>query len=325
MGTRPNFVKAGPLLREFDVKGIGYRLIHTGQHYDTNMSGVFLEQATVDKNLGVGSGSHGEQTARALVALEKEFTKNPPKVVIVIGDVNSTLSGALAASKLNIPIIHIEAGYRSYDRTMPEEINRVVVDVLSQELYAPTQTAMDNLEKEGLAGTFVGSLTAESALKEQPSGKPDNYIFATVHRPENVDDPERFKDVITALAQVPFVILPVHPRTPEIWAENIMQIAPQPYAETLALIKGAERVVTDSGGIQEEACVLGVPCVTIRKNTERVDTVSCGANVLVAERGIDPIVAALNEERTRSWKVPDKWDTNVANRIVEDICQKYLS
>ena len=307
VGARPQFVKAAPLSKELR-KNFREILLHTGQHYDHNMSPIFFKELSIPKpdyNLGIGSGSHGEQTGKMLGAIEKILLKEAPDLVLVYGDTNSTLAGALAAAKLHIPIAHVEAGLRSYNRKMPEEINRVVVDHLSDLLFCPTETAVSNLKLEGITrGVFntgdimLDSLSSslkaaqrQSRILEKLNLKPKTYLYATVHRPENTDNRRNLKNILDAFGgSGKTIVFPVHPRTKAAIKNlkfkiknlpNVKFIDPVGYLDSLQLQVNAKKVLTDSGGIQKEAYVLKVPCITLRTETEWKETVKDGWNVVV--------------------------------------------
>lgn len=294
VGARPNFVKMAPLIREIVKSGEEHILVHTGQHYDKNMSEVFLEELSLpplDHYLHIGSGSHGQQTGKMLEALEKVMIEDRPNIVIVPGDTNTTLAGALAAVKLGIKTAHLEAGLRSFDRRMPEEINRVVVDHISDFLFVPTEEGMHNLKNEGLTGYLVGDTMVEACLQNaeiaiQKYRVPENYYLATIHRPGNTDHRERLNAIFSAFRTLGNVIIPLHPRTKKmleefaISTEGIDIREPMGYLEFLAYMGGARAVITDSGGIQKEAMLLHVPEVTVRPNTEWTETIELGWNVL---------------------------------------------
>ena len=344
VGARPNFIKVGPLMPVFAKAGIDARLAHTGQHYDSLMSDVFFADLDIpepDWNLGVGSGTHAVQTGTAMISLEDLFAEELPDAVMVVGDVNSTLAGALAAVKLHIPVVHLEAGLRSGDMSMPEEVNRLVTDALSSMLLAPTEDSLTNLEREGVERKrihFVGNIMAESVCRNlsridgrevcsRYAFEPDGYILSTVHRPENTDHPERMAHIAAAFQEAPLpVLLPAHPRTkPSLAAAglgegtpNVLVIDPVGYLDMLALQRDARVIITDSGGVQEEACMLHTPCVTVRRNTEREVTIDAGANRLAAaDRSaiLDAIEAALDSKR--SWPRPKRWDEAVSQRTVK--------
>ncbi|MBU4374031.1 MAG: UDP-N-acetylglucosamine 2-epimerase (non-hydrolyzing) [Candidatus Methanoperedenaceae archaeon] len=305
VGARPQFIKCAPLSRELR-KEHEEILVHTGQHYDHDMSEIFFEELNIPKpdyNLGIGSGSHGEQTGRMLIEIEKALLKEKPDMVLVFGDTNSTLAGALAAAKLHIKVAHVEAGLRSFDRSMPEEINRVLTDHISDLLFCPTQTAVDNLANEGIAAgvhlvgdVMVDALEYNLKIAEKKSGIIDElalekgeYLVITVHRPGNTDSRENMTNIIEALGETGrVVVFPVHPRTEKylreyglLMPENVKLIEPLGYLDMLRLMANAGKILTDSGGIQKEAYVLSVPCITLRKNTEWVETLEGGRNVLV--------------------------------------------
>lgn len=343
VGARPNFIKVGPLMPALADAGIDARLVHTGQHYDAAMSDIFfadLEIPAPSWFLGVGSGTHAVQTGTAMMKLEELLAAERPDAVMVVGDVNSTLAGALAAAKLQIPVIHLEAGLRSRDMSMPEEVNRLVTDQLSAMLLTPVREADENLRAEGVDAEriyFVGNIMAESVLRNLPriAGRtvaargtlPDRgYVLATIHRPENTDHPERLAAIGQALAASPLpVLFPTHPRTRPRLAEaglsdgapGVHLVDPVGYLDMLALQQDAAAIVTDSGGVQEESCMVGTPCVTVRRNTERGITVDIGANRLVGahrESLASALASAL--EQPRDWEVPERWDTQVSARVV---------
>jgi UDP-N-acetylglucosamine 2-epimerase (non-hydrolysing) len=344
VGARPNFIKAAPLLPALARAGIDAPVAHTGQHYDPRMSDVFFSDLAIPEPawlLGVGSGTHAVQTGAAMVRLEELFESERPDAVVVVGDVNSTLAGALAAAKLQIPVVHLEAGLRSRDMSMPEEINRLVTDQLSAILLAPTQAAVDNLLAEGVPADrirFVGNIMAETLLAAVPrlaamdparefGLRAGGYVLTTIHRPENADHPERLAHIVAALSEAPLpVLMPVHPRTRPALAAvgagpatpNVRLVEPVGYLEMLALERDAAAIVSDSGGVQTEACVLHTPLVTVRRNTEFVETIEVGANRLAeAERSaiLHALGAALGS--ARSWELPERWDDKVTVRIVE--------
>ncbi|HTY52970.1 MAG TPA: UDP-N-acetylglucosamine 2-epimerase (non-hydrolyzing) [Methanomicrobiales archaeon] len=311
VGARPQFIKCAPLSREIR-KEFDEVLIHTGQHYDPNMSGIFFSELDIplpDYNLGIGSGSHGRQTGRMLMALEKVLLAEKPSLVLVYGDTNTTLAGAITASKLQVPLAHVEAGLRSRDRRMPEEINRVIADRISDLLFCPTAAAVLNLEKEGcrrgvhLTGdVMVDALRYNLGIAEEASGvldlfgvKDRKYLVATVHRQSNTDDAANLRNIIDGFRETDFpVIFPVHPRTRKFLAKynllkdlpgSLVLAEPLGYLDMLRLMAHARKIVTDSGGIQKEAYLLRVPCITLRENSEWMETVEDGWNVLA---GTDP-------------------------------------
>jgi len=304
-GVRPQFIKAAPFLRELESRKIEYELIHTGQHYDYEMSQVFFEEIGLPKphaTLETGLGTHAEQTSRMLVALEVHMIRYRPQCVVVFGDTNSTLAGALAASKLHIPIVHIEAGIRSFNRRMPEEINRVLADTISRLLFCPSQVGVKNLKAEGIvSGVFdVGDVMLDAINLFGPIAVSksdildkleisDRYLLLTLHRAENVDCIERLESIMRGLGAIEKKILfPIHPRTRKRLQEmnidlplNVTMVDPVGYLDFLKLQSTSQGILTDSGGLQKEAYWQGVPCVTLRDETEWVETVELGWNVLV--------------------------------------------
>lgn len=310
VGARPQFVKAGPVTAALRAASHCVMLVHTGQHYDDAMSAVFFDElglSAPDVDLGVGSGPHGWQTARMLVGIEDVLSKSGPRAVLVYGDTNSTLAGALAAAKMGIPLAHVEAGVRSYNRSMPEEHNRVVTDRCADVLLCPTPAAVANLAREGiergvhLVGDpmrdavldFRAVAAARSTVLQRLGLEPGGYLLLTVHRPSNADDPDRLRTILDAVAaHGATVVFPVHPRTRPVLAlaadavrGDVRVIEPVGYLDSLALQAAARAVVTDSGGMQKEAYLLGTPCITLREETEWTETVDAGWNVLV---GADP-------------------------------------
>jgi UDP-N-acetylglucosamine 2-epimerase (non-hydrolysing) len=307
VGARPQFIKCAPLshkLRERHEEII----VHTGQHYDSNMSNVFFEELNIpepDYNLGIGSGLHGKQTALMIIEIEKLLMKEQPNLVLVYGDTNSTLAGALAASKLHIKIAHVEAGLRSFDRTMPEEINRILTDHLSSLLFCPTDTAIRNLKNEGITScaynvgdVMVDSLNYNLTVSEERSTllknicvQPKEYMVATIHRPVNTDNRKNLSSIVEAFCKSKWpIVFPVHPRTEkclrqyELWDKlclHVKVIQPAGYLDMLNLMAKSKKILTDSGGVQKEAYMLGVPCITLRESTEWIETVYEGWNVLV--------------------------------------------
>ncbi|MCE8429706.1 MAG: UDP-N-acetylglucosamine 2-epimerase (non-hydrolyzing) [Candidatus Methanoperedens sp.] len=310
IGARPQFIKCVPLSRELR-KEHEEILIHTGQHYDHDMSDIFFEELNIPKpyyNLGIGSGNHGEQTGKMLTEIEKVLIKEEPDIMLVYGDTNSTLAGALAAVKLHIRVAHVEAGLRSFDRSMPEEINRVLTDHISNILFCPTKTAVDNLSKEGITQGvhLVGDVMLDaleyniivarkkSRVIEELGLEKKKYLVTTVHRPGNTDSIDNMRSIIEALGDSGMpVVFPMHPRTEKFLKEygmldripgNVILIKPLGYLDMLMLMANARRILTDSGGIQKEAYMLGVPCITLRENTEWVETLEEGWNVLVGAK-----------------------------------------
>lgn len=350
VGARPNFMKMAPIIEAMRAtRDLMPTLVHTGQHYDPIMSKVFFDDLGMPKPdiyLGVGSGGHSEQTARVMIEIDRVVAADPPDFILVVGDVNSTLAAALVAAKRLIPLGHVEAGLRSHDRTMPEEINRMVTDILSDLCFTTSLDAAPNLVREGVDSKkirFVGNVMIDSLLKHRQRARdlstvladlklaPKMYVVVTLHRPSNVDEAEGLTGILGALgrlAQERTVLFPVHPRTRARIAEfglepllarhpGLKLIDPLGYLDFLRLLDDAELVVTDSGGIQEETTVLDVPCLTVRPNTERPVTVTEGTNLLI---GTDP--ARIVEEglkvlsgRRKSGRVPPLWDGHAAERI----------
>ncbi|MBP3530043.1 MAG: UDP-N-acetylglucosamine 2-epimerase (non-hydrolyzing) [Thermoguttaceae bacterium] len=356
-GARPNFMKIAPLIRVFKERPeFEPILVHTGQHYDEKMSGLFFRELEIplpDANLGVGGGSHAVATAETMKAFERVCLDVKPDAVLVVGDVNGTLACALVAVKLGIPTVHVEAGLRSGDRTMPEEINRIVVDSISDFLFCTEKSGVENLANEGVASErvfLVGNVMIDSLLRSKAKAdalptletldlEPRRYVTATLHRPRLVDDPKAFADVLGALEEIAAetpIIFPIHPRTRNRLSEfgltervekiaNLRLVEPLGYLDFLKLNANAFAVLTDSGGLQEETTALGVPCLTLRENTERPITCEIGTNRLV---GLDPsaILAAwrdLKNGTARVGKVPPLWDGRAAERIADVLSQKF--
>jgi UDP-N-acetylglucosamine 2-epimerase (non-hydrolysing) len=343
-GARPNFPKAAPVIRGLDNLGVPQMLVHTGQHYDEQLSEVFFRQLDLpepDVNLGVGSGSHGQQTATIMTGLEALMVSRSPRLVVVYGDVNSTLAAAMVAAKLQVPVAHVEAGLRSFDMSMPEEINRLVTDRLSSLLFATSADAVFHLGREGADPAsvhLVGNPMIDTLLAQLPRLDPERvgathglagpYAVGTLHRPANVDDGTDVAVLVKALHQVAErlpVVLPLHPRgRPALEAAGLFAhtgvqvVEPLGYLDFLSLVRGAEVVMTDSGGVQEETTVLGVPCLTLRQNTERPVTISQGTNQLV---GPEQLAQAVDERlaagRPATWPVPPLWDGHAGERIVK--------
>lgn len=343
VGARPNFVKLAPVYAAAEAAGHSQVVVHTGQHYDRNMSAIFFEQFGLPEpayNLAVGSASQAAQTAEVLLRIEPILLAERPDWVVVYGDVNSTVAAALAAVKLGLRVAHVEAGLRSFDRTMPEEINRVITDRISDLLLTPSADANEHLLREGVASeqiVRVGNVMVDTLLKGLPQAKAlprqgpgGQYGLITLHRPSNVDEPEGLKrlwsELIELSSRLPLVF-PVHPRTrAQLDKLGVLALAPKSlllreplgYIEFLRLQADATLIVTDSGGIQEESTVLGVPCLTLRPNTERPITVSVGSNTLI---GDDPagLLAPIEQVLAGTYKqssVPELWDGHTAERIV---------
>jgi len=360
-GARPNFMKIAPLIRVIDKYNEGlptnnsrlidYLLVHTGQHYDYEMSQVFfqdLELPKPDIYLGVGSGTHAEQTGRVMIEFEKVLLKEKPDPVIVVGDVNSTLAAALAAVKLHISVAHVEAGLRSFDRTMPEEINRLLTDAISDYLFTPSPDADENLRREGIPEQkifFVGNIMVDSLLNNKPKAEKSDilerlglatshqspvkpYALLTLHRPSNVDDKQSLTRIIAALEQITEripVVFPAHPRTQKKLKEfnlhlksNVLIIPPLGYLDFLNLEMNSRFVMTDSGGMQEETTVLNIPCLTLRDTTERPITITQGTNILVWNDTSRIVEEAFNilDGRAKKGRCPELWDGKAAERIV---------
>jgi UDP-N-acetylglucosamine 2-epimerase (non-hydrolysing) len=347
-GARPNFMKISPVIRAIQARQsqgsmLRYRLVHTGQHYDARMSGDFFEQLEIprpDVNLEVGSGTQAEQTAAIMLRYEQLLLSAPSSLCMVVGDVNSTMACAIAAQKLHVPVAHVEAGIRSGDWTMPEEINRMVTDAITNFFFTTSEAANENLRRAGVTeeriffvgNTMIDTLLTNSArlrcpaLWDERGLSAGRYIVMTLHRPANVDDVNAFSRLlheVSAGARDFPVVFPVHPRTAKTLErlprlpENLIVVPPQPYLEFNFLVKNAFCVVTDSGGITEETTVLGIPCITLRDTTERPETVTIGTNELV---GTNPAVlpAVFDKLFSRAWKIgaiPEKWDGRTGERI----------
>ena len=355
VGARPNFMKIAPIMRalnEFKSE-LTVSLIHTGQHYDVAMNQQYFEALGIPKpdvNLEVGSGSHATQTAEVMRRFEPILDEKPPSAILVVGDVNSTLACALVATKKGIPVIHVEAGLRSFDRSMPEEINRILTDQISDLLFTTERSGQENLLREGIAASriqFVGNVMIDTlrhnleraiavnqillnAGKVMPAISHTQYAVLTLHRPSNVDDPKTLQILLETIRKISVrlpVIFPLHPRTHEkiekfglgamLDVPEILQLPPMGYLEMLGLLKGARLVLTDSGGIQEETTALGVPCITLRNNTERPVTVEEGTNTIA---GQDPvkileIFEGIMHNGGKVGKIPEYWDGQASKRI----------
>lgn len=351
-GARPNFMKIAPLIHAIQAaeatgKNIHYRLVHTGQHYDKNMSDTFFEELGIpapDVNLGCGGGTQAEQTANIMVAFERDLMANPCDMVMVVGDVTSTMACSIVAKKLNTKVAHVEAGIRSYDLTMPEEINRMVTDCLADEFYTTTEWAGANLLKAGIAPErihLVGNVMIDTLLaNRQRFIRPDvwdelkleqgNYLVLTLHRPANVDETshmkELFDEIINNSHGLP-IVFPMHPRTARLFKEagieapNLHVVEPMGYLEFNYLVERSKCVVTDSGGITEETTVMGVPCMTLRENTERPETCEVGTNELIGTnpKAIAPAMKCLFDGEWKKGGIPYLWDGHAAERIVNHI------
>jgi UDP-N-acetylglucosamine 2-epimerase (non-hydrolysing) len=346
VGARPNFMKAAPVYRALARRGHDQILVHTGQHYDSLMSDIFfeaLEIPTPDESLNVGSGSHAQQTAAIISRFEPVVLEHKPDVVLVYGDVNSTVAAALVCSKIGIRLGHVEAGLRSFDRSMPEELNRLITDRLADFLFTPSRDGNENLAHEGIDDGkvfLVGNVMIDTLIQFLPRADAifphlkadlflENFGLVTLHRPSNVDDDSTFLpmlQVLNSLSETLPLVFPVHPRTLQKWSTQLEQcnptlnvIAPLGYLEFLALQKNAKVVITDSGGIQEETTYLGTPCLTLRENTERPITLTLGTNVLIG-RDWDLLRTqfkkALNGNRKQAGR-PPLWDGYASERIAE--------
>ena len=349
VGARPNFMKLAPVHKALAANPkIKQIVVHTGQHYDVNMSDVFFQQLNIappDINLQVGSGSHARQTAEIMMRFEEVVVNHRPDLVVVYGDVNSTIAAALVCAKLQVRVAHVEAGLRSGDRSMPEEINRLVTDQLADLLFTPSPDGDENLRREGVANDkihLVGNVMIDTLVEMLPGAKaslpkdvPRRFALVTLHRPSNVDDLDWLKNMLQVLEQFGpdlSVVFPVHPRTRQRMREvgvngsssALRLIDPLPYLHFLALQQSATVVITDSGGIQEETTFLGVPCLTVRENTERPITVQMGTNKLVGRdpQRIRAEVEAITSGRGKRGQVPRLWDGHAAERIARVIVEQ---
>ncbi|HRJ40480.1 MAG: UDP-N-acetylglucosamine 2-epimerase (non-hydrolyzing) [Caldilineaceae bacterium] len=350
VGARPNFMKAAPVYRACVARGIRQTIVHSGQHYDANMSDIFFTQLGIpqpDFNLEVGSGSHAQQTATIMQRMEPIVIEQRPDWVLVYGDVNSTLAGTIVCSKLGQLVAHVEAGLRSFDRTMPEEINRLLTDQVADLLFTHSEEAAENLTSEGVAAErihFVGNVMIDTLIRLLPQCEPPQfpgvngrYVLVTLHRPSNVDNPAALHQIMRALERVDqslAVIFPVHPRTRRRLEEQAYKIdnpqlhliEPLGYQEFIGLQRNATAVITDSGGVQEETTFLQIPCLTLRSNTERPVTVTIGTNKLI---GSDPdrIISEINAILAGNGKkgaIPTLWDGHAGERIVDILMASHL-
>lgn len=351
VGARPNFMKIAPVIEVLSQPQIkeklSYRLIHTGQHYDKKMSGSFFEELGIpepDVNLGAGGGTQAEQTAAIMVGYERLLLDSPADICLVVGDVTSTMACAIVAKKMHLKVVHVEAGIRSFDLSMPEEINRMVTDSITDFFYTTSGTANQNLRKAGVAEEriqFVGNTMIDTLLKHFPNlQKPTvldeinaeygNYFVLTLHRPANVDGEHQLKALIETIigaSQGLPIFFPVHPRTAKnllnigLLAPNLHLIEPLSYLQFNYLVKHAKAVITDSGGITEETTVMGIPCLTLRDNTERPETITVGTNELIGTnpKNIPPALEKLFEGKWKKGDIPELWDGNAAQRIVSHL------
>ncbi len=357
VGARPNFIKIAPVHKIFQKhsKKVNHLICHTGQHFDLNMSKVFFEDLEIPKPdfyLGVSEGSHAEQTARIMIEFEKTINAEKPDLIIVYGDVNSTLACSLVASKLGIKIAHVESGLRSFDREMPEEINRIITDILADFLLVSEPSGLINLKNEGISENkifFVGNVMIDSLVYYMPKIEKSkilkslglnkkNYILVTFHRPRNVDTKENINKLIIFLNNLGTkrkVVFPIHPRTKknikdfglsDKFISNVLTTDPIGYIDFLALSKNAELVITDSGGIQEETTFMGVQCLTVRNNTERPVTVTLGTNQKIGTdlSKVEIAATTILNGKIKKGSIPELWDGNTAERIVE-ILLKHLT
>lgn len=349
-GARPNFIKIAPITHaiqraQYRGENISFRLVHTGQHYDKRMSDTFFDELNIphpNVNLGCGGGSQAEQTAAIMVSFEKELLANPTDLVLVVGDVTSTMACSIVAKKLNIKVAHVEAGIRSWDLSMPEEINRMVTDSLADYFFTTSEVANSNLANMGISNNrvfYVGNVMIDTLrANEKNFIKPDffdslyllekKYLVLTMHRPANVDEADKLKylmnEIISNVHNLP-IIFPIHPRTAKIFdelgikADNLHIVDPLGYLEFNYLVKHSMAVVTDSGGITEETTVMGIPCITLRDNTERPETCTIGTNELIGTnpKNIKPALDLLFADKWKKGSIPYLWDGNTAERIVD--------
>lgn len=350
VGARPNFMKAAPVYRALRTfSGVGQFVVHTGQHYDFNMSDIFFQELGMpapDFNLQAGSGSHAQQTAQIMSSFETVLLRQPADLVVVYGDVNSTVAAALVCSKLLVKVAHVEAGLRSFDRTMPEEINRVITDQIADLLLTPSEDGNRNLAREGVDSSrtlLVGNVMIDTLVSMLPKTRPavvqdlpDRFALVTLHRPSNVDDLAWLACMLETLESIGkdlFIVFPVHPRTRERLATcgaarqdgTVKLLPPLSYLDFLSLQQKATAVITDSGGIQEETTYLGVPCLTVRENTERPITVEKGTNILVG-RDIDRLkreIQRILNGHKKEGQIPPLWDGRAAERVANAIVKRF--
>jgi UDP-N-acetylglucosamine 2-epimerase (non-hydrolysing) len=355
-GARPNFMKIAPIIKSLKIAqssypNLHYRLVHTGQHFDRKMSTVFFDQLGIpnpDTNLACGGGTQAEQTGSIMKGFEMELNQHRPEVVLVVGDVTSTMACAITTKKMCIPCVHVEAGIRSGDMTMPEEINRIVTDSICDEFFTTTTLANSFLTSQKIPAHrihFVGNTMIDTLMQNlgkltKPSFwddlklKPQQYFILTLHRPSNVDDPIKLKEIIVSISHMLkdyVVIFPAHPRTKTILdglsleISNLILVEPQSYLEFIYLVNSSKGIITDSGGITEEATVLNIPCITMRDTTERPETITYGTNVLVGN-DLSILQKKIKDIIDGNWKtatIPERWDGRSADRIVDIILSKY--
>ncbi len=357
VGARPNFMKIAPIQREMvKLKNIHPVLLHTGQHYDEKMSKLFfedLEMPQPDIYLGVGSATHAQQTAKIMIEFEKVLETKKPDLILVVGDVNSTAACSMVAAKMGVKIAHVEAGLRSFDRTMPEEINRIVTDALSDFLFVTEKSGLENLQREGISDKkffFTGNVMIDSLVYFMQKADKSNilhqlrlngqpYALITLHRPSNVDVRENFVNLLDAFAEIEkelSIVFPIHPRSRKMMHQfgldkkaskmkNLKLLDPIGYLDFMQLMRRAKLVLTDSGGIQEETTYLGIPCLTMRENTERPVTIEIGTNILIGsdtERVVTEAKKILRGD-VKNGRIPELWDGRAAERIVNILVEKY--
>jgi UDP-N-acetylglucosamine 2-epimerase (non-hydrolysing) len=363
-GARPNFMKIAPLIYTIESQGgkdhsygywndsIDYRLVHTGQHYDNNMSGTFFSDLNIpepDVNLGAGGGTQAEQTAAIMIAFEKDLQSHPTDLVIVVGDVTSTMACSIVAKKLNTKVAHVEAGIRSFDMTMPEEINRMVTDTLTDYFFATTQLAVNNLKNNGVPDEkifLVGNVMIDTLLAnrhrfrkpgiwDEASLRKGNFIVLTLHRPNNVDIKTQLRSLLEAINEYSRgvrIVFPVHPRTARMIRDLKLTVPksfiftdPLGYLEFNYLVENCMAVITDSGGITEETTVMGIPCITLRDSTERPETISIGTNELIGTdpQALKPVMEKLFNEEWKKGDIPELWDGKSSERIISHLKRIY--